>query len=96
MRVRYTRQALADLSSIADYIRKRNPVAAVSVETAICSTIALLADYPKIGHERRELGARSLGIPRHPYTAYYRVEGNEVWVVHVRDDRRRPPERGDA
>ena len=53
MKVRYTRQALADLSSIADYIRQRNPVAAVSVETAIRSTIALLADYPKIGRERR-------------------------------------------
>jgi toxin ParE1/3/4 len=96
MKVRYTRQALSDISLIADYIRERNPAAAVTVETAIRSTIALLADYPKIGRERRELGVRSLGIPRHPYTAYYHIEGNEVWVVHVRDDRRRPPEPGDA
>jgi toxin ParE1/3/4 len=93
--VRYTRQAICDLTGIAEYIRKRNPRAAIDVETAIQSTIALLADYPGLGRERPELGARALSVPRYPYTAYYHVEGDEIWIVHIRDDRRKPPDRGD-
>ena len=95
MKVRYTRQAVADLLGIADYIRDRNPSAATGVETAVQSTIDLLAEYPRIGRDRPDLDARALGIPRYRYTAYYRIEGDEIWVVHIRDDRRKPPERGD-
>ena len=95
MRVRYTRQALSDILGIADYIRKDNPAAAIEVETAIRSTIDLLAEFPKIGRDRPDLDARALGIPRYPYTAYYRVERDEVWIVHVRDGRRKPVEPGD-
>lgn len=95
MKVRYTRQAVADLLGIADYIRDRNPSAAIDVETAVRSTIDLLADYPKIGRDRLELNARALGVPRYPYTVYYRIERDEIWIVHIRDDRRKLPERGD-
>ena len=96
MRVRYTRQALADLLAIADYIGEHNPAAAAKVEAAILSAIDLLADFPRLGRDRPELDARSLGIPRWPYTAYYRIENAEVWIVHIRDDRRRPVERAHA
>ena len=95
MKVRYTRQAVSDLLAIADYIRERNPSAAINVETAIRSAIDLLAGYPEIGRDRPDLEARALGIPRYPYTAYYRIENGEVWIVHIRDDRRKPPEQGD-
>ena len=95
MKVRYTRQAIDDLRAVADYIYERNPRAAVEVEKAIQSTIQLLADHPRLGRERPELTVRSLGIPHYPYTVYYRIEGDEVWIVHIRDDRRRSPQGGD-
>jgi plasmid stabilization system protein ParE len=95
MRVRYTRQALSDILAIAEYITGANPPAAIQVEAAIRSAIDLLADFPKIGRDRPDLDARSLGIPRYPFTAYYRIEGAEVWVIHIRDDRRRPVQRSD-
>jgi plasmid stabilization system protein ParE len=95
MRVRYTRQALSDILAIAEYITGANPPAAIQVEPAIRSAIDLLADFPKIGRDRPDLDARSLGIPRYPFTAYYRIEGDEVWVIHIRDDRRRPVQRSD-
>jgi plasmid stabilization system protein ParE len=68
MKVRYTRRATADLAGLGDYLRKRNPAAAIAVETAIRSIIGLLADFPKLGRNRPELDARSLGVPRYPYT----------------------------
>jgi toxin ParE1/3/4 len=95
MKVRYARQAVSDVIAIADYIREQNASAALDIETAIRSTVALLADFPMLGRHRPDLDARVLGIPRYPYTAYYRIEGDEIWIVHIRDDRRIPIEPGD-
>ena len=95
MRVRYTRQAIDDLHAVADYIHERNPSAAVEVEKAIRFTIGLLADFPRLGRERTDLAARSLGIPAYPFTVYYRIEGDEIWIVHIRDDRRSSPQESD-
>ena len=95
MRVRYTRQALTDLLAIAEYIRERDATAAARIEGAIRSSIDLLADFPKLGRDRPDLDVRALGTPRYPYTAYYRIEDEEVWIVHIRDDRRQPVKRSD-
>jgi plasmid stabilization system protein ParE len=95
MKVRYARQASTDLLGIADYIHERNASAAIDVEAAIRSTVDLLADFPKLGRNRPQLDARSLGVPRYPYTIYYRIEGEQLWIVHIRDDRRKPLEPGD-
>lgn len=35
-----------------------------------------------------EPGIFELTIVRYPYKVYYQVEGEEVWVVHIRDARR--------
>ncbi len=88
MTVRFSRRAIADLSDIGDYLVQHNPSAAMRVELAIRSTIDLLSDYPKLGRDRPELQSRSIGVPRCPYTVYYRVENAEIWILHIRDDRR--------
>ena len=95
MKVRYTPEALADLMSIAAYLFQRSPTAAAAVEQAISSAIEQLEHFPNLGRDRPDFDVRALGIPRQPYTAYYRVEGDEIWIVHIRDGRRRPVERGD-
>ena len=93
MKLRYTRRALRDLLAIAAYIRPRNPAAASAVQAAIRSSIDLLAHSPGMGRERPALNARSIGVSKYPYTAYYRIEDDEVWVLHIRDNRRKPPTR---
>ena len=35
-------------------------------------------------------GVLELVVPRYPYKIYYRIEGEEIWVVHIRDARRAP------
>jgi addiction module RelE/StbE family toxin len=95
MRVRYTRRALSDIASIAEYIQQHNPSAAQRVESAIRSCVEMLRDFPKIGRDRPELDARSLGVPRYPYTVYYRVRGKRVSILHIRHDRRKPLKSGD-
>jgi plasmid stabilization system protein ParE len=92
VRIRFARRAVADVESIADYVRRSSPSSGKSVEKAIRDAIRLLSDFPKLGRERAGLGVRMLNVPRYPYTVYYRLEGYDVWIIHVRDGRRRPLE----
>ena len=90
MTIRYTPRARSDLGSIFNYLSERNPNAAQGVKAEIVFTIGLLADFPELGVDRPHLEVRALGVARYPYTVYYRVEGTDVWIIHIRDDRRKP------
>jgi addiction module RelE/StbE family toxin len=66
MRVRYTRQAKADLEDIFTYVARDNPAAARRVITAIRRDVVLLTDNPGIGRRGRIDGTRELVISRLP------------------------------
>ena len=34
-------------------------------------------------------GVYELTVVRYPYQVYYEISGDEVWIVHIRDARRR-------
>lgn len=36
------------------------------------------------------LGSRELTVPRYPYKVYYELTDEAVWILHIRDARRRP------
>ena len=90
MTIRYTPRARSDLGSIFYYITERNPTAAQAVKAEIVFTIGSLADFPELGVDRPHLEVRALGVARYPYTIYYRVEKTDVWIIHIRNDRRAP------
>ncbi len=90
MRIRFTRQAQADLDQIFTYLDERTPVAAGAVKARIVSAIGLLSDHPLMAPETDEPGVYELTIVRYPYKVYYQVEGDEVWIVHIRHSARRP------
>ncbi len=90
MKVRYTLRAQADLDAIYTYLDARAPVAAQSVKTVIEQRIALLAEFPHIAPETDQRGVYELTIVRYPYHVYYEINGEEIWIVHIRDARRRP------
>ena len=95
MRVRLSPRALADLRAIRSHLEKSSPQGSDNVRSAIDVAISLLGDFPGLGRERSELGVRALGVARYPFTIYYRVERDGVWIVHIRDDRRKPLERSE-
>lgn len=90
MKVRYTLRAQADLDAIFTYLDARAPAAAQSVKTMIERRIALLAEFPRMAPETDQPGVYELTIVRYPYLVYYEISGEEIWVVHIRDARRRP------
>lgn len=94
MRVRYTLRAFADREEIFNYIDQRSPSGAQAVKSDIVRAIRRLEWFPRSAPVTDEPAIHELIVPRRPYKVYYRIEGNEVWIVHIRDARRRPWEGG--
>jgi toxin ParE1/3/4 len=90
MRVRYTLRAFADREAIYDYLEKQSPQGARNVQRAIVHAIRGLAVHPHLGRPTDKPGVDELIVPRRPYKVYYRIERDDVWIVHIRDSRRRP------
>jgi plasmid stabilization system protein ParE len=90
MRVRYSLRAFADREAIYDYLEQRSPQGARNVQLAIVHAIRSLASHPRLGQRTDKSGVYELIVPRRPYKIYYRIERDEVWIVHIRDTRRRP------
>lgn len=97
MRVRLTPRAEADLDGISAYLEPRNPQGARRVEAALQEALAILAQYPKVGHGLRE-GVRRLPLPRYPYLIFYRLNeaADEVDVLPVRHAARREESQDEA
>ena len=90
MRIRYTRRAFLDREAIFDYLDERSPKGAINVQRAVVRAIRALETYPGLGQRTGVAGVLELVVPRYPYKIYYRIEGEEIWVLHIRDARRRP------
>jgi plasmid stabilization system protein ParE len=90
MRVRYTLRSFADREEIFGYIDKRSPSGARAVKRDIVRAIRRLEQFPRSAPATDEPGVYELIVPRRPYKVYYRIENDEVWLVHIRDARRRP------
>jgi addiction module RelE/StbE family toxin len=90
MRVRYTPRAFADREEIFAYLDRRNPRAAREVKTLIKQRIISLGDNPKRSRLIKDLGVHAHWLGRYPYIIYYRVVGDEVWIIHIRHAARRP------
>ncbi len=88
MNLRHTSRSLKDLAAIGDFISQHHRTAARRIEDAIRDSADMLSRHPKLGRERPELACRALGVARHPYTIYYRLEDDAVVILHIRDDRR--------
>jgi addiction module RelE/StbE family toxin len=90
MKVRVTRDALADLDAIFAYIAKENPTAAAKVVDTIERLIKQLSDFPERGQKSSLDGIRRLPVVRYPYAIFYEVGRGEVVIHHVRHGARRP------
>lgn len=73
MKVRLSPRAESELVEVASYLVKRNPQAARRGEDALEDAFALLAIYPRVGHELRD-GGRRLALPRYPYLIFYSID----------------------
>lgn len=86
MRVRFTRNAAADLDDILAFIQERSPRGASRVKERILSAIKLLGRFPGLGTLTDDEGTRMLVATPYPYLVFYEidVQAGEVIVLHIR------------
>jgi len=66
---------------IAEYIRERDPSAALRVRAAIYRSLQNLIAHPYLGRVQKTEGVRKLVIRRYPYLVYYIVNRSEDEVI---------------
>lgn len=92
MRLRYTRQALADLGEARAYIVERNPQAAAQTATRIREAIGGLTLFPDRGRKGRVQGTRELVVPATPFVVAYRISDGQIEILAIMHGARRWPE----
>jgi toxin ParE1/3/4 len=90
VKLRYTLPALADLTSILDYIAIHSPQGAQRVQTRIQSIIELLSVHPHIGVRTDDPAIRRLTTPPYPFLIFYEVTDSEIIIHAVRHSARDP------
>ena len=90
MRVRYRDRALSDLDQIFQYLDKRSPSGARNVIDSIRDAIVAVAEHPLSAERTTYAGIHIKVVRRYRYKIFYRVDTDEVEILHVRHAARRP------
>ena len=89
-KIQYSPKALRDLEEIGDYISEQlqNPIAALNTVSTIQNKIDKLEDYPQLGtllsaiYDDIDVGDYRFLVCLN-YLAFYRVEGNKVFIDRI-------------
>ena len=90
MRLRYTLPALADLTSVLDYIAAHSPQGARRVQARIQAIIDLLVLHPHIGTRTDDPTIRRMTTLPYPYFIFYEATDTELIIHAVRHAARDP------
>jgi len=90
VKLRYILPALADLSSILDYIAAHSPQGAKRVQARIQAITNLLLVHPFIGTRTDDPIIRRATTPPYPYLIFYEVTDAEIIIHAVRHAARDP------
>jgi plasmid stabilization system protein ParE len=90
MRLRFTPRAIENIANAADYLRKRNPAAAVRVRGAIYDSLRNLILCPRSGRVQTTAGVRKIVTRKYSYIVYYLVDetADEVVILSVKHSSR--------
>lgn len=91
MIVTYTEEAIADIVEAITYLNERNPTAAVNLDVDISRCIERLAAHDFEGPvSRLRSGALVRSWPVPPFRIYYQRHSEELLIVRVYHQTRRP------
>ena len=90
MKLRFTPRAVRDLGEIADYLRERNPEAALRVRAAILGSLQNLVLFPQVGRQQKIEGIRKLVTRPYPYLVYYMIDepAQEIIIITIQHSAR--------
>ena len=93
LRIQWTKQAIADVDNIYDFVAAHNPHAARAVVDRIDRAITSLTTNPRLGRSGRVAGSRELVVPRTRFIVAYRLRGQAIELLGVMHAARRWPDR---
>lgn len=82
-RARLTRETKKDLKEIWTYIADQNVEAAERVNRILYKSFDRLAESPRLGRQRPELGEKIRSIPEGNYVIFYKPLKDGVMVLRV-------------
>ena len=85
-----SREALADLDEVWDYLSRRNAAAAGDLIDRFFAAARRHAQFPKMGQAREDVSPGLRCFTARPYVAFYRIEGDCVIVLRFLHGRRDP------
>jgi plasmid stabilization system protein ParE len=93
VKLRFTPRATADLTTIADFIRRESPRGAGRVRASILQSLELLLDFPRMGRRQATPGVRKFVARRYEYVIYYSIDiaVDELIVLSIRHPAQRRP-----
>ncbi len=85
MKLRFTPRATQDLADIAEFIKLRNPTAALRVRESILEALQSAILFPRIGRLQKVEGVRKLVTRKYPYLVYYTADeaAEEIMVLTI-------------
>lgn len=92
MRLRWTQQALRDLTAIRDRIAEERPEAARSLAQRILDALSQLEDFPRAGRPGRVGNTRELVVTGTPYIVPYRIRGQFIELLRILHGAQKWPE----
>jgi len=91
VRLRFTARAIRQFGSIADYIAKDNPAAALSVGWRVMAACRQLTEFPAMGREGARKRTREFVVSGLPYLIVYRVDAEEIVILGIYHGAQRRP-----
>lgn len=89
MHVRFHPAARAEVLDARLWYEERSPLTAAAFAQEVAAAIGLIAEAPN-RYPRAEHGTRRLILQRFPFNVFYRTGEDEVVIVAVAHQKRRP------
>jgi len=90
--VKWTRQALDDISDIQEYIAIENHEAAYKVTCTIQNSIEKISLFPKIGKKGRVNDTQEMVVPSIPYIIAYTHDATTIYLLAIMHTSRKWPD----
>lgn len=87
----YSKQALADLRSVEQFLFQYSQAAARSVVLSIHQTISNLHLQPNMGVSLKSLPCRMMVDRRYKYVIVYQVQNDKIHIRFIFHSRQQPP-----
>jgi toxin ParE1/3/4 len=83
VKVRWSARAEADLEALVTYIARDSVAAALTIQERLLDAAYRLGDFAERGRKGRISGTRELVVTGTPYVVVYKLEADELSILHV-------------